>query len=96
VAIRFRVEAVADVALATEWYEAQRPGLGRDFVDALERLMNLISDLPEAFPEIAAGLRRALLGRFPYAVYYRLDGDVVHVIACLHTRRSPGRWRSRG
>jgi hypothetical protein len=29
-------------------------------------------------------------------VYYRLESDTIHVIACLHTRRSPGRWRNRG
>ena len=94
--VRFRSEAASDVVLAREWYDAQRPGLGEDFVQSLEQIMDLISDLPEAFPEIAVGLRRALLGRFPYAVYYRLDGDLVDVIACLHTRRSPSRWRSRG
>ncbi len=94
--VRFRSEAASDVVLAREWYDAQRPGLGDDFVQSLEQVIGLVSDLPEAFPEIAVGLRRALLGRFPYAVYYRIDGDVVDVIACLHTRRSPSRWRSRG
>jgi len=93
--IRFRSEAASDVALARAWYDAQRSGLGDEFVEALEHLIDLISDLPEAFPEIAVGLRRALLGRFPYAVYYRMDSDLIDVIACLHTRRSPIRWRGR-
>lgn len=94
--VRFRSEAASDVVLAREWYDAQRPGLGDEFVQALEAVVDLVSDLPEAFPEIAVGLRRALFARFPYAVYYRLDADFVDVIACLHTRRSPSRWRSRG
>jgi plasmid stabilization system protein ParE len=95
VAVRFRSEAASDVVLAREWYEAQRPGLGDEFVRGLEHVIDLISDVPKAFPEIAVGLRRALLHRFPYAVYYRLDADIVDVLACLHTRGSPGRWRSR-
>ncbi len=94
--VSFRSEAASDVLLAREWYDGQRPGLGDDFVRSLEHVIDLMSGLPEAFPEIAVGLRRALLGRFPYAVYYRLNGDVLEVIACLHTRRSPSRWRSRG
>ncbi len=94
--VRFRSEAATDVVLARGWYDAQRPGLGDEFVEGLEHVIELISDLPEAFPEIAVGLRRALLGRFPYAVYYRLEADLVDVISCLHTRRSPSRWRSRG
>ena len=93
--VRFRSEAATDVALAKEWYDARRTGLGDEFVEALEHLIDLISDLPEAFPEIAVGLRRALLARFPYAVYYRLDSDLIDVIACLHTRRFPRRWAGR-
>ena len=71
--IRFRTEAASDVMSAREWYDAQRPGLGDDFVSALEHVIGLITELPEAFPEIAAGHRRALLGRFPYALYYRTE-----------------------
>jgi len=96
VTVRFRSEAASDVLSAREWYDAQRPGLGDEFVQALEQVIALISELPEAFPEIAVGLRRALLGRFPYAVYYRWESGLIDVIACLHTRRSPGRWRNRG
>jgi plasmid stabilization system protein ParE len=96
VTVRFRSEAASDVLLAREWYDAQRPGLGDEFVRALEQVVDLVSNLPEAFPEIGVGVRRALLARFPYAVYYRLDSDIIDVIACLHTRRSPNRWRNRG
>jgi plasmid stabilization system protein ParE len=95
VRVRFRAEAVADVALARDWYEAQRPGLGDAFVGSLDTIVELVADLPEGFPEIAVGLRRALLSHFPYALYYRLQAGVVEVIACLHTRQSPSRWRAR-
>lgn len=93
--VRFRSEAAEDVALAKEWYDTRRPGLGDDFSDSLEEVIGLVAAHPEAFHEIAIGLRRALVGRFPYAVYYRLDGHSVDVVACLHTRRSPSRWRGR-
>lgn len=93
--VRFRSEAESDVVLAREWYDAQRLGLRDEFVEALEHVIDLVSEFPDAFPEIATGLRRALLGRFPYAVYYHLNSDFVDVIACLHMRRSPSRWRSR-
>lgn len=79
--VRFRAEAAADVSLAREWYEGKSPGLGDAFVDSLEETVELVAGLPEAFPEIAVGLRRALLSRFPYALYYRLNGGVIEVIA---------------
>lgn len=93
--VRFRSEAASDVLLAREWYDGQRLGLGDDFVQSLEQVVDLVSELPDAFPEIAVGLRRALLGRFPYAVYYRMNDGFIDIIACLHTRRSPSRWRTR-
>ena len=96
VRVRFRTEAATDVASAREWYDEQRAGLGDDFLRALEQVIEVISELPEAFPEIAVGHRRALLGRFPYALYYRFDTQVLDVIACLHTRRSPHIFPRRG
>ena len=55
--VRFRSEAVSDVVLAREWYDAQRPGLGDEFVQGLEHLIELISDLPEpASPGVAERL----------------------------------------
>ena len=93
--VRFRSEAAADVSLARDWYEARNPSLGDAFARSLEQVVGLVAELPEAFPEVAVGLRRALLSRFPYALYYRRDGNCIDVIACLHTRQSSGGWRSR-
>ena len=94
--VRFRLEAASDIASARDWYDQQRSGLGSDFVEALEEVVQLVSEFPDAFPEIATGLRRAILRRFPYCVYYRTAPDTVDVIACLHGSRSPHVWRSRG
>jgi len=96
VRIRFRVEAAADVEAARAWYDERRTGLGDEFVGSLERAIELVMAFPDAFPEISVGHRRALLRRFPYAVYYRIEGDVIDVLACLHGSRSPEVWRSRG
>ena len=94
--IRFRREAVEDVEAARVWYDERSVGLGLAFVQALERTVQLIADFPEAPPEITEGHRRALVIRFPYALYYRVGRDVIDVIACLHTSRAPDLWRSRG
>ena len=49
---------------------------------------------PTAFLEIAGSHRRVFLHRFPYAVYYRVDQDVIDVLACLHDARAPETWWS--
>jgi hypothetical protein len=56
----------------------------------------LIETAPEAFPVVRRNIRRILLRRFPYALYYRIVGDQAIVEACIHTKQHPGAWRSRG
>lgn len=94
--VRFRLEAASDVELAQEWYEEQRRGLSGDFIRSLEHTVDVIAEFPEAFPEIATGHRRAILRRFPYFLYYRIERGGVEVLACLHSSRAPDTWRSRG
>ena len=94
--ILYRREAADDIAAAFRWYDSQAPGLGREFERALAALDILIETFPEAYPVAFSDVRRALLARFPYAVYYReLDPDNVEVIACLHTRQRTDLVRDR-
>ena len=40
-------------------------------------------------------VRRMLLARFPYGVYFREFPEVIVIIACMHGRRDPKRWENR-
>jgi len=51
--------------------------------------------MPERFPVVYRESRRALLRRFPYAVYFVASSDLVSVVACMHARREPRRWEER-
>lgn len=93
--VRFRPEAAADVADAHAWYERQRAGLGTEFEEAVSAALALVAERPRAFPVVHRRLRRLLLQRFPYALYYRIEADDVEIIARLHTRRHPRRWHRR-
>jgi plasmid stabilization system protein ParE len=96
VQVRFRREAVRDVVGARAWYDDEAGGLGDAFAASLGSLIGVITEFPEAFPEIAVGRRRALLDRFPYALYYRIDQGTIDVLACLHTSRNPDTRSARG
>ncbi len=91
----FRRAASADVDAAYEWYEEQRPGLGDEFVAAIDAAVASILAFPEAYPVVHRGARRVLLERFPYSLYYRLVGQRVIIVACMHAARDPKAWRSR-
>ena len=94
-AIRFRPEVVDDLSTASAWYERERPTLGEDFLAAVERCVETLAAGPRLHPVVHRDVRRALLSRFPYAVYFVAEGDEVTVLAVLHVRRSPEAWNVR-
>jgi plasmid stabilization system protein ParE len=51
--------------------------------------------MPDAFPVVHLSLRRVLLKRFPYALYYLLEDGAVVIVAVVHGRRHPAVWQSR-
>jgi toxin ParE1/3/4 len=89
-----RPEAQADIREAALWYESRRSGLGSEFTLRFDVLVERIAQNPLQFPEIGSGVRRALLRRFPYAIYFVVAACPV-VIAVLHQRRHPATWKQR-
>ncbi len=90
-----RGAARRDIDDAREWYELQQPGVGREFLDEAQATLIRVRDNPEGYATGRLGVRQALLSRFPYVVYFRVDPTVVVVIAVIHTSRHPRAWRSR-
>jgi toxin ParE1/3/4 len=84
-----------DVEAAFEWYENQQSGLGAEFLDELRATYNRIVDGPLKYQELRAGIRRALLKRFPYAIYFAIEADSVVIVAVLHASRDPAQWQRR-
>jgi len=99
--LRLTPEAELDLDEAYSWYQAQRPGLAADFLAAVGTCIASIRRRPEAYQLVDPTMRRALLRRFPYAVFYQV-GAVVDVTdnfaveRTRFTRRSPRRSASRG
>lgn len=87
--------AEQDLVETHRWYEEQRPGLGDEFRHAVERLMGRLLERPQLFPEVYRGVRRAVMRRFPYLLYYVVTSDAVVLLACLHGKRDPALLRSR-
>lgn len=90
-----RVAAEADITAARLWYEQQRDGLGVEFLDAVEAVLDRLEAVPEMHQVIWQNVRRAKLKRFPYLVYYRVLADRTEVLAVMHGRRHPSAWKSR-
>ena len=91
----FRLEVREELNDAHSWYESQKPGLGDEFLDCVDETVNRISQMPESYVIVYGDIRRAIVQRFPYAVYYRIVSSRVIVTAIFHGRRDPKSWQTR-
>lgn len=94
-ALVFRLEVREELDEAYNWYESQQIGLGDDFLDCVDETLNLICQMPKSYAVIYRDVRRAVVQRFPYAVYYRVISSRVIVTAIFHGRRDPKLWQAR-
>ena len=74
------------------FYEENVPGLGGEFIEALDHCIHQGLDFPESGAPMAGGYRRLLMGRFPYCIIYRSMNDELRVIAVAHQQRKPDYW----
>lgn len=91
----FRPEAEAEFEEAQAWYEDRLRGLGQEFVTRVQATIDVVRRNPGQFPRIDGEVRRALVRRFPYAIFYLADPESVVIIAVFHTSRDPAIWRQR-
>jgi len=88
-------DAARDIEEAVEYYELQRAGLGARFFAAVTTCPEGVVRTPEMHRVIEDDIRRALVRKFPYAIFYDSDADTVTVYCVIHTSRNPEDWRRR-
>lgn len=90
--LKFSTRALREIGEAQEWYELQSPGLGEEFIAAMELQLKRLEQAPLLYAEVIPRVRRALLPRFPYGLFYAVRGNLVNILAVLHDARKPSRW----
>lgn len=93
--LEFRPEVYEDVKTAYDWYESQRLGLGEDFLLTLEESFAKIIRDPQIYQNIYKAIRRKLVRRFPYGIFFIVEENRVIILAVLHTKREPDSWQKR-
>lgn len=88
-------EAEKDIAAAYDWYEQCRYGLGEEYLNCVDACIERIRRSPEIHAIAYQDFRRALVRRFPFAVFYEYDGETLIVCCVFHTAQNPSKWRDR-
>lgn len=91
-AVVFRRRVKHDLQAAFDWYEEQRVGLGEDFLTSVKATFSSIELHPELYPTEHGEVRRAVMSRFPFAVFYLIEPSRSVVLRVLHTARNPAIW----
>lgn len=95
--LSIRPDALTDVEEAAAWYEEQQAGLGADFVRTLRAAIRTLPAHPLIHPlrNRRRNIRSLRTPRFPYRVFFRLQGDLITVFAIIHTARHERQWKQR-
>jgi toxin ParE1/3/4 len=93
--LSIRPEAEEEMHEAFDWYEQRRKGLGDAFLRSVEDALIEIQLRPESFPIVHKNVRRTLIRRFPFGVYFAVESDVIEIVAVYHGKRDPSGWHRR-
>ena len=93
--VRLTSAAVQDPALAERWYLDEAPHVLASFEAEIDSAFDRISERPHSYQTLQATVRRALVRKFPFSVFYRVLPEWIEVIAVLHQSRDPRTWRRR-
>ncbi|MBL8029540.1 MAG: type II toxin-antitoxin system RelE/ParE family toxin [Fibrobacteres bacterium] len=91
----FHPAAAEELSAAIEWYNTNAIGLGTEFLSEIEEAIDRIISFPQLWPLVNNNYRRCLTGRFPFAIIYRINNDVIQILAIAHLSRKPGYWQKR-
>jgi toxin ParE1/3/4 len=93
--LQFLQQAKDESEESKEYYESIRPGLGKEFAEEVDFTLQRIQENPEQFPEVYNSVRKALLNRFPFCIFFRIKETIIQIIAIFHTSRNPDKWKGR-
>lgn len=95
----FHPEALSEYAEATVYLVHKRSvSVAARFVESVELAIKSVVAAPDRWRVVEEpGIRRYVLRRFPYVLYYRWDTEqkFVTIFAVMHCSREPGYWKSR-
>ena len=88
-------EASNELIFAKKWYEEKSEGLGNLFYNEINNAVETIIKAPYTWPSYIDGTHRFVLRRFPFALIFFINNDLIQIIAFMHFKRKPNYWKKR-
>ncbi len=87
--------AQKEIAEAFLWYEDKQVGLGKKLLQLFDDKIAILQKNPNQYPAVHKSIRRALIKKFPYSIFYTVDSERIEILAFFHLKRNPIRWIER-
>lgn len=88
-------EAEVDFDSSYEYYFEESPTVADAFFQKLNFAFNIIKQNPYSFSIIHKNIRKYVIKKFPFVIYYTVNDPIIKVIAIFHTSRHPEIWNDR-
>jgi toxin ParE1/3/4 len=93
--ITYHPDAEEELFEAAQFYEGRVRGLGVRFLQEFDTAITRIAEGPVRWPIVEEDLRRYVMRRFPYGIYYRMEGGELYILVVKHHSRHPDYWKYR-
>ena len=87
--VRYKRAAAAEIEVAISRYAQPEINQAAAFVKDLERTESHLRTQPALYQRVEDEIRRAVLRRFPYSLFYVIEQDLVIVLAFMHQHQKP-------
>lgn len=87
--IKISQKAFFEIEEAKEYYNLQQNNLGDTFKSDLKNSIENIEKFPNLYPNITDDIKRCILHRFPYSLFYTLKKDIILILSVAHQHRKP-------
>ncbi len=88
-------EAEGDFDKSFEFYYEDSPKVANTFFKQINLCFESIKQNPKSFPVAHKDVRKYVVKKFPFVIYYQIIDTVIQIIAIFHTSRNPEIWNER-
>jgi plasmid stabilization system protein ParE len=78
-----------ELSEAARWYSQSSINKGEEYLNDIDRTESYLKSSPLIYSKVSDDVRRAVLKRFPYSLFYTVDDETVTVLSCFHQSREP-------
>jgi plasmid stabilization system protein ParE len=87
--------AELDIKESVNFYKDKSQKTALEFIESFNIAFNLIIDNPKTFPIVKTNIRKFIMKKFPFCIYFIDNIDKIYILAVFHTKRNPYIWEKR-